>query len=156
MSGIVGSVGSNSGAIYGKRILSGTNCYHGYNGTQNSTSPTWRITPPEGTGTGFFINDDRFLTHTDNTTSFVCNIAGTYGVSASLIPYASANKQSTYIKKNGTNYTDVRGAPNAGHGSAGAMIILECVPTDTITVVTGETAHWGGYSYISIFWLGAK
>ena len=155
MSGIIGGTGNKSGII--RRVLSGTNCYHGYNGNQNSTSPTWRLTPSEGTGVGFFRNDDNFLTHSDNTASFVCNIAGAYGVSASVIPYSSASSIHCQIRKNGTNHTDIRGPVSSGHGSAGGMIILECVATDTITVVTENVnAHSGGYSFISIFWLGVK
>ena len=156
MSGIAGSVGSNSGVIYGKRILSGSNCYHGYNGNQNSSAPTWKFTPSEGTGAGFFHNDDNFLTHTDDSASFVCNIAGAYGVSASLIPYNTNDSIHCHIRKNGTNHTDIRGPASSGHGSSGGMIILECVPTDTITVTGNLNAHSGGYTFISIFWLGAK
>jgi len=155
MSGIINSAGSKSGVI--RRILSGTNCYTGYNGTNSTTSPTWKLDPPEGTtGEGFFLNDDNFLTHTDNTTSFVCNIAGAYGVSASVVPADSNASIHARIRKNGTQYTDTRGPASSGHGSSGGMIILECVPTDTIDVTTNENTHQGYYCFISIFWLGAK
>ncbi len=152
MSGIINSAGSKSGVI--KRILSGTNCYLGYNGTDNTTGPTWAMSGSEGTGVGLFLNDDNFLTHTNDTTSFVCNIAGAYGVSSSVIPKEENASVHLRIQKNGTDYTDTRGPASSGHGSASAMIILNMVPTDTISVVTTNATHGGFYCYISIFWLG--
>ena len=154
MNGIINSAGSKSGVI--KRLLSGTNCYLGYNNNDNSTAPTWAFSGTEGTGVGFFLNDDNFLTHTDDTASFVCNIAGAYGVSSSVIPKATCDSVHIKIQKNGTPYTDTRGPANSGHGSASAMIILNMVPTDTISVVTTNATHGGFYCYISIFWLGVS
>jgi len=138
------------------------NCVTAYisSSSMNSgTNPQWVYDAPEGPAqaVGFHLNSDSCITHTDNTTSFVCASAGVYLVHASLIPYSSSGAQRCFIRKNGYAMTDTRNAgdqDNSNHSSAAATIILQLAVNDTVDVASGGVMHAGFYSNFFMVKLG--
>tara|TARA_Y100000590_G_scaffold190629_1_gene216969 strand:+ start:2205 stop:2798 length:594 start_codon:yes stop_codon:yes gene_type:complete len=138
------------------------NCVTAYvsNSSHNSgTNPQWVYDAGEGpaSAVGFHLNSDNCITHTDNTTSFVCASAGVYLVYASLIPYSSSGAQRCFIRVNGNNMTDSRNAGSAdvsNHSSASASIILQLAVNDSVDVAAGGVMHQGFYSNFFMVKLG--